>query len=477
MLDALTRRARRAIFSRNGTRKGTARPGERPHVVIVGAGFAGLEAAKALAGEPARVTLVDRNNYHKFQPLLYQVATSGLEPDSIAHNVRDVFRRADNVDFQLATVNGIDAERRQVSTRSGTQISYDYLILAAGATTSYFGVEGAAEHSFPLKTLPDAVALRNRVLRQFERVARERAPDADREARRGALRFVVVGGGPTGVETAGALTELFKVMRRDYKRFDTTAAEVVLVEMGEQLLPGYARRQGEYARRVLETRGVQVRLGQAVERVEEHAVHLADGERIATETLLWAAGVEASPVAGLVEGGEQTDGGRLKTGPALRVAGRERIFAVGDMSAGADEEGKLYAQLAPVAMQQGAHAARQAMRRAEGRPPEPFSYRNLGKMATIGRNAAVAELPGGVRLEGLVAWLAWVFIHIAKLVGFRNRVNVFVDWIFNYFTYDRSARLILPGMVSISERIPHEAEEVDAQIQQRLRAMERGEDE
>lgn len=468
MLYSLTERARRAIFSRNGT----PRAGKRPHVVIVGAGFAGLEAAKALAGEPVRVTLVDRNNYHKFQPLLYQVATSGLEPDSIAHNVRDVFRRADNVDFQLGTVSSIDAERRQVATRSGTQISYDYLILAAGAVTSYFGVEGAAEHSFPLKTLPDAMALRNRVLRQFERVARERTPDADEQAQQGALRFVVVGGGPTGVETAGALTELFKVMRRDYKRFDTTGAEVVLVEMGEQLLPGYARRQGEYTRRVLQQRGVQVRTGQAVERVEEHAVYFEDGERLATDTLLWAAGVEASAVAGLVEGGEQTGGGRLKTGPDLRVAGRERIFAAGDMSAGENEEGELYAQLAPVAMQQGTHAARQVLRLAEGQPAEPFSYRNPGKMATIGRNAAVAELPGGVHLEGLVAWLAWVFIHIAKLVGFRNRVNVFVDWIFNYFTYDRSARLILPGVVPNSERIPREAEEVDAQMQQSLRAME-----
>jgi NADH dehydrogenase len=476
MLKSLARRARRTLlasrasFNKNGARSTE----ERPHVVVVGAGFAGLEAAKALAGEPVRVTLVDRNNYHKFQPLLYQVATAGLEPDSIAHNVRDVFRSADNVEFQLATVSGVDPERREVATRSGTQIPYDYLILAAGATTSYFGVEGAEEHSFPLKSLTDAVALRNRILRQFERVSRARQPDGDAEARRGALRFVIVGGGPTGVETAGALTELFRVMQRDYKRFDTTAAEVMLLEMGDQLLGSYPRRQGEYTRAVLEDRGVQVRTGATVERVEEHAVHLQSGERIATDTLLWAAGVQASAVAGFVEEATQQEGSRrLDVASDLRVAGQERIFAVGDMGASRDGEGQVYAQLAPVAMQQGTHAARQALRLAEGRPTEPFSYRNLGKMATIGRNAAVAQLPAGVQLEGFVAWLAWVFIHIAKLVGFRNRANVFLDWVINYFTYDRSARLILPGVVSISERIPREVEEVDAEVQQVLREMER----
>jgi NADH dehydrogenase len=463
MLERLQRIVRGASAAGNGAASSAS--GDRPHVVIVGAGFAGLHAARELAGEPVRVTLIDRNNYHKFQPLLYQVATAGLDPDGIAHSVRDVFHHAPNVDFKLGAVTGIDAAQRRVSTLEGLDVSYDYLMLAAGAVTSYFGVEGAREHSFPLKNLSDAVRLRNHVLRQFERADQHVQPagvqgggarKGDDEAQDGTLRFVVVGGGPTGVETAGALTELFHVMQRDYKRFDTTAAEVVLVEMGDQLLPAYDRRQGEYTRRVLEARGVQVLTGETVERVEEDAVHLAGGRRLATDTLIWGAGVAASPVAGLVEDAELVDGGRLAVRPDLRVAGRERIFAVGDVGAGEDEEGRLYAQLAPVAIQQGRHAARQVVRLARGRPPERFAYRDLGKMATIGRNAAVAELPGGVRLEGFWAWVAWVFIHIAKLVGTRNRASVFVGWVYNYFTYDRSARLILPDVEqeTAEERAP-----------------------
>jgi NADH dehydrogenase len=489
MLERLTRSVR-ATLTADTTDSGSGRTaGELPHVVIVGAGFAGLEAAKALRGEAVRVTLVDRNNYHKFQPLLYQVATAGLEPGSVAHSVRDIFRGAANVDFKLGTVSGIDAARRRVTTRSGLAISYDYLVVAAGAVTSYFGVEGAREHSFPLKNLSDAIALRNRILRQFERADRRREEPADAtagrtagdaEAQQGALRFVVVGGGPTGVETAGALTELFRVMQRDYKRFDTTAAEVLLIEMTDQLLPAYASQQGAYTRDVLEKRGVQVLTEATVEQMEKGAVHLERGRRIATETLVWAAGVAASPVAGLLvgllDGAEQGAGGRLPVQPDLRIAGRERIFVVGDASAGEDDEGRLYAQLAPVAMQQGEHAAKQILRLEKAAVTEAFAYRNLGKMATIGRNAAVAELPGGVRLEGFVAWLAWVFIHIAKLVGFRNRLNAFTGWIYNYLTYDRSARLIL-NVVPISERIPREVEEVDAEMQRAMRAMESPADE
>jgi len=447
MLDRLQRIVRGGAAAA-GSGAAAAANGDAPHVVIVGAGFAGLHAARELAGaeQTVRVTLIDRNNYHKFQPLLYQVATAGLDPNGIAHSVRDVFHYAANVDFKLGTVTDIDADRRRVATREGLETPYDYLILAAGAVASYFGVEGAREHSFPLKNLSDAVQLRNHILRQFER-ADQRVPlSGDDQAQDGPLRFVVVGGGPTGVETAGALTELFRVMQRDYKRFDTTAAEVMLVEMGDRLLPAYDPEQSAYTRRVLSRRGVQVMTGAAVERVEPGAVHFESGRRLATETLIWGAGVTASPVAGLVEGAEQADGGRLAVGPDLRVNGRERIFAVGDIGAGEDDEGRLYAQLAPVAIQQGKHAARQALRQAHGRPAEPFAYRNLGKMATIGRNAAVAELPGGVRLEGFVAWVAWVFIHIAKLVGTRNRASVFVEWIYNYFTYDRSARLILPDV-------------------------------
>ena len=464
MLNPVNRLAKNARRLLTGNGQSTSRR-RRPRVVIVGAGFAGLEAAKALRGTAADVMLVDRNNYHKFQPLLYQVATSGLEPDEIARNVRDIFQYADNVHFKMATVDGIDPERRRMHTRSGVEIPYDYLILAAGAVSSYFGIEGAKEHSFPLKNVPDAVALRNHVLRQFERY--DRAPG---EAPDGALNFVVVGGGPTGVEMAGALTELFDVMQRNYKQFDTRRAQVYLVEMGNQLLASYDRSQGAYTRRVLEERGVKVMTDTAVERVEAGRVHFKGGESLATQTLIWGAGVQGSPVAKLL-GAETTKMGRLPVEQDLRVVGQYRIFAVGDMSAGKDEEGQMYAQLAQVAIQQGRHAARQALRLEEGASTEAFAYTNFGKMATIGRNAGVADLPFGIRFNGFPAWFAWVTIHIAKLVGFRNRFNVFVSWAYNYFTYDRAARLIL-DMVPISDDVPHEVEFVDAELKKRMQELQ-----
>lgn len=465
MLDTLRRAARGAKRALRSRANGHAASGRRPRVVIVGAGFAGLSAAKTLAGQPVDVTVIDRNNYHKFQPLLYQVGTAGLEPEDVAHNVRDIFAPYANVAVRLGTVSEIDKEAQAVRTRSGTALPYDFLILAAGATSSYFGVEGAREHSFPLKNLPDAVALRNQVLRQFERCDRD--PTGAGE---GALTFVVVGGGPTGVEMAGALVELFASMRRDFHRFDTkAAARVVLVERGPQLLPSYSEAQGAYTRRVLEGRGVEVRLGATVERVAPSAVHFEEGEALPAQTLVWAAGVQANAVAGLV-GTEQTGAGRLVVERDLSVPGHASIFAVGDLGAGESGEGEMYAQLAPVAIQQGRHAARQVIRRTRGQATRPFAYQNLGKMATIGRNAAVAELPGGVRLYGFVAWAAWLFIHIAKLVGFRNRVNVFVSWAYNYFTYQKSARLIL-DMVPLSEDVPMEIENVDAEVKKKLAAL------
>ena len=464
MLNSVNRLAKSA--RRFLTGNGQAKEDRHPHVVIVGAGFGGLEAAKALRGKAANVTLVDRNNYHKFQPLLYQVATSGLEPDEIARNVRDIFQDADNVHFKLATVDGIDAERQRLHTRSGMEIPYDYLILAAGAVSSYFGIEGAKEHSFPLKNVPEAIALRNHVLRQFERY--DRVPG---EAPEGVLNFVVVGGGPTGVEMAGALTELFDVLQRNYKQFDTNRAQVYLVEMGDQLLTAYDRSQGAYTRRVLEGRGVKVMMKTAVERAEEGRVHFKGGQSLPTQTLIWGAGVQGSPVATLL-GAETTKTGRLLVGQDLRVEGQRRIFAVGDMSAGKDEEGQLYAQLAPVAIQQGRHAAQQILRLEQGAQTEPFTYTNLGKMATIGRNAGVADLPFGIRFNGFLAWFAWVTVHIAKLVGFRNRFNVFVGWTYNYFTYDRAARLIL-DMVPISDDMPHGVEFVEAELKKRMLELEK----
>ncbi len=439
----------------------------RPRVVIVGAGFAGLNAAKQLRRAPVEVVLIDRNNYHKFQPLLYQVATAGLEPDEIAHNAREIFRNAANVTFRLGTVRAVDPAKKRVWLHSGHSLAYDYLILAAGAVTGYFGVEGVREHGFPLKNLPDAIDLRNHILRLFEQV--ERDPEAAPE---GALTFVIVGGGPTGVETAGALVELFDVMRKDYRRVDTRTARVILIEMTPELLPPYRRASRAYTRRVLERRGVEIRTQTTVARVAEGAVHLEDGQAIPTQTLIWAAGVRGALVAETF-GADLEKGQRLAVAPDLRVPGYPDVFGAGDLAGGKDADGALLPQVAQVAIQQGRHAARQILRLLQGKPTRPFRYRDLGQMATIGRHAAVAEFPRGVTVKGLVAWILWVFIHIMKLVGFRNRLNVFVNWVYNYFAYDRNARLIL-DVVPISDEIPYEVEDVNRHVKEQMKTLEEG---
>ena len=436
----------------------------RPHVVIVGAGFAGLEAAKALRDAPVRVTLVDRNNYHKFQPLLYEVAMAGLEPDDIAHNVRNIFQGNDTVHFRLGTVVGIDADAKLVHLKGSAPLSYDHLILAAGAVSNDFGIPGVQEHGYPLKNVPDAVNLRNHVLRQFERYDRKRE-----QAEEGTLSFVIVGGGPTGVEMAGALVELFDTLNDDFAEFDTIEqARCILLEMQDDLLPPYQKHLRTYTRRVLEERGVEVRTNTAVERVEANAVHLDDGSVIPSRTLVWAAGVKASPVADLL-GAKQARDGRVVVSDDLSVPSLDRVYAVGDMAAIEGEDG-YEPQLAQVAMQSGRHAAEQVRRHVLGGDPEAFSYRDYGQMATIGRNAAVAELAGGITFKGVIAWVLWAVIHIAKLVGFRNRVNAFVNWAYNYFTYSRSARLIL-DVVPIDDDIPMEVEEVDREVKERLKEV------
>lgn len=407
------------------------------HVVIVGAGFGGLTTAKALAKDkaPVRVTVVDRQNFHTFQPLLYQVATAGLGSEDIAHSVRGIFHGHVNVDFELGEVASVDADARRVSLVDGPDLDYDYLVLAAGAVTATFGVPGVETHALPLKTLSDALALRNHVLRQFELVDRD--PGLLPE---GALTVVIVGGGPTGVEMAGALTELFDmVLARDFPKLDMSKARVVLLEAADRLLAPFAPSSREYALAKLRAMGVDVRLGAVVSEVDAAGVHLATGETIRTQTPVWVAGVAASPLAAATPF-ERLPNGRIVVGRDLTVPGRPEVFVIGDLAA---VQPAPLPQLAPVAIQQGKFAARQIQRRLHGRPPQRFRYRNKGTMATIGRNSAVAELPFKLRFRGFPAWVAWLFLHLLYLVGFRNRANVVVDWGWNYLTYDRGARVIV----------------------------------
>ena len=416
----------------------------RPHVVIIGAGFGGLAAAKELAKEPVTVTLVDRNNFHTFQPLLYPVATAGLASADVAYAVRGLVGREENLAFRQAAVIGVDMAARRLHLQGEDHevgdLTFDHLIVAAGATTNTFGIPGVDHHGFPLYNLFDAVRLRNHILERFE------ATDAQPELMDdGSLTFVVVGGGPTGVEVAGALVELFhKVLVRDFKRLDVSRARVLLVEMRDELLAPFSEPSRRHARETLEARGVEVRTGAQVARVRANSVELAGGEVVSAHTLVWAAGVQANPVAAAL-GLPLGRGGRVSVRPDLGVAGHPGVWAIGDVAAivdGASKDGDLLPQVAPVAMQSGRHVARQIARTVASEPTEPFRYRDKGTMATIGRSRAVAELPLGIRLQGFPAWLAWLGLHLVFLAGFRNRISVFVNWAWNWLTWDRGPRLI-----------------------------------
>jgi NADH dehydrogenase len=404
-----------------------------PDVVIVGAGFGGLAAAKELAKEPVRVTIVDRHNYHTFQPLLYQVATAGLNAADVAYAVRGIFQRQSNVSFRQATVTGVDWDTNRLQLDHGT-LQFDHLIVAAGATAAYFGIEGADEYGLPLYSLVDAIALRNHVLGRFE------AADADPSLiDDGALSFVVVGGGPTGVEVAGALAELFAmVLRKDFRTLDVTKARIVLVEMADTLLQPFSLPSRRHAAERLADMGVEVRTGDAVTKVTPTRVLLKSGGELATHTLIWAAGVQANALTATL-GVPTGRSGRIVVGADLRIDGHDNAFAIGDVAAIADSDGQLLPMLAPVAIQSGRHAAREIMQPRH----KAFRYRDKGTMATIGRRAAVAELPMRIRLSGTPAWLAWLGLHLVTLVGFRNRLSVFLNWAWNYLTWDRGPRLII----------------------------------
>ncbi|MEM9800427.1 MAG: NAD(P)/FAD-dependent oxidoreductase [Planctomycetota bacterium] len=414
----------------------------RPRVVIVGGGFAGLQIARSLERAAVDVVVVDRQNHHLFQPLLYQVATAGLAGPDIASPIRRILRRQRNASVLYAEVTGVDAEAREV-LMGDRRLPYDVLVLATGATHSYFGNDGWAEHAPGLKTLADAHEIRARVLRAFER-AESAARDADRDPW---LRMVVVGAGPTGVELAGALAELSrKILPRDFRNFDPKRTEVLLLEGGSRVLPAYSDELSDSAQRQLEGLGVTVRTGALVTDIDANGVSIGEDERIEARTVLWAAGVQASPLLDV-----PTDrAGRVVVEPDLTAPGHPEIFVLGD-AAHVEIDGAEVPGVAPAAMQMGKHAARQIRRRLDGRQSEPFKYRDKGSMATIGRASAVAEI-GGRQLRGLVAWLAWLFVHLLFLVDFRNRLVVLINWIWAYVGYRPVARVVAELATAEDER-------------------------
>jgi NADH dehydrogenase len=410
-------------------------PRGAPRIVIVGAGFAGLAAARALAGRPAEVVVVDRRNHHLFQPLLYQVATAALSPGDIAAPVRHVLREQRNADVVLADVARVDMGAKELHLADGSRLSYDLLVLATGATHSYFGHAEWAAIAPGLKTLEDALEIRRRILTAYERAERE----GDAAARAALLTFVVVGAGPTGVELAGALAEIARyTLAGDFRHISPASARVVLLEAAARVLPGYPERLSEAARRQLEAIGVEVRTGATVTGIDGDGVDVA-GERIRSRTVLWGAGVSASPLARSL-GVPLDRSGRVEVRPDLSVPGHPEVFVAGDL-ARIVRRGVLVPGLAPAALQAGRRAARNALRRARGRRTIPFRYRDRGTLATIGRGAAVGTV-GGVELTGPTAWLAWLGVHIAYLIGFRNRVAVLLEWAWSYATFKRGARLI-----------------------------------
>jgi NADH dehydrogenase len=408
-----------------------------PRVVIVGAGFGGLDAARALARAPVRVTVLDRHNHHVFQPLLYQVATAALSPGDIASPIRWILRRQKNVEVLLAEARAIDTAARLVRT-DRDPVPYDYLIVATGAAHAYFGHPEWEQWAPGLKTLDDALDMRRRVLLAFE--AAEREPDPVAQGR--LLTFVIVGGGPTGVELAGALAEIARQsLRDDFRRIRPESARIVLIEGGPHLLATFPEHLRTAARASLEHLGVEVRTGSAVTGIDAEGVTVGN-DRIVAQTVIWAAGVAASPLAASL-GVPLDRAGRVPAEPTLNVPGHPEIFVAGDICS-FQQDGKPLPGVAQVAKQQGAHAAKNIARAVAGRPLEPFRYFNFGNVATIGRGSAVVDI-GPVRASGWLAWVFWLFLHIFWLIGFRNRVAVLGEWAWAYVTFQRRIRLITGG--------------------------------
>jgi NADH:ubiquinone reductase (H+-translocating) len=408
----------------------------RPRVVIAGAGFGGLTCARALKAAPVDVLIVDRNNYHLFTPLLYQVASALLNPGEIARPVRALIRPLANVDFRQAEVKGADLDRRLLLTERG-EIPYDYLVLATGSQSDYFGNASLAEHAFGLKDLEEGLALRNRILSQFEASRWV----IDGEKRRAMLTFAVVGAGPTGVELAGSLSELIRlVLRKDYRNLDLGEVRVLLLEAADSLLGTFVPVLREAARKSLERKGVEVLLGAKVEAVTNESIRLADGKEIAAGTIIWTAGVRASEL-GKAIGVELGRQARVKVEPTLQLPGHPAVFVIGDL-AGATDGGAPLPMLIPVAMQEGKQVGATIAELVRNGAAQAFRYKDPGIMATIGRNSAVAEL-GSVRLSGFPGWLMWLAVHLVNVISFRSRMVVLVNWAWEYLFYDRPIRLIV----------------------------------
>jgi NADH dehydrogenase len=408
----------------------------RPRVVIAGAGFGGLTCARALRNAPVDVLLVDRNNYHLFTPLLYQVASALLDPGEIARPVRALIRPYSNIEFRQAEVTGADFDRRILTTDRGP-ILYDYLVLATGSQSDFFGNASLAQHAFGLKDLDEGLALRNRVLSQFE--ASRWVTDAQK--RRSMLTFAVVGAGPTGVELAGALSELIRlVLRKDYRDLDLGEVRVLLLEAAGAPLGTFQPSLREAARRSLEKKHVELKLGAKVESVTDESIALAGGEEIAAGTIIWTAGVRAS-VLGQALGVQLGRQSRMKVEPTLQLTGHPVVFVIGDL-AGATDRGAPLPMLIPVAMQEGRHVAATISELVANGGARAFRYKDPGIMATIGRNSAVAEL-GVVHLSGFLGWLMWLAVHLVNVISFRSRILVLVNWAWDYLFYDRPIRLIV----------------------------------
>lgn len=423
----------------------------KPRVIIIGAGFGGLYAARGLADKEVDVLLIDRNNYHTFTPLLYQVATSGLDPSHIAYPIRTIFSKNKNIDFLMGTVSNIDYQEKNVVVKSLTETrteSYDYLVIATGTTTNFFGNTKIEQYAFGMKTLSEAVSIRNHILRILEQAAWETNPDMVQRL----TTIVVVGGGATGLETSGAIYELYNLMlNREYKSAPELAAKVVLIEASDTVLSAYPEKLRNSAIRQLESLGIEVMLNTSVTDINSDHIVLSNGTQIPTATLIWAAGVRASDILNQLDV-TLNRGNRIPVNAHMQVLNRDSVYAIGDITYIEDENGNPYPQVIPVAIQQGKLAAKNVLAEIEQQPLGNFVYRDRGMMATIGRSRAVAYVYNRIPMSGWLAWVSWVILHIVWLMGFRNRLSVFISWLWNYITYDRSVRIIL-DQVSTKEKL------------------------